>query len=134
AIEELIRQRYELPAFSTLNRITGHLRTQAHDLWFSQVASLLSTEEVEHLKQLLMVHPGELQSDFVTLKEVPGAPNLTEFDQVEKRLHWLEGLFDLERLLAPIPVTKIRHFAAQARSQETSAFDENALAKECTLL
>jgi len=27
AVEELVKERYELPAFSTLDRLVGHIRT-----------------------------------------------------------------------------------------------------------
>ncbi len=34
AIEELVRAHYELPAFSTLDRLTAHLRTRVNDHYF----------------------------------------------------------------------------------------------------
>jgi hypothetical protein len=44
AIEELVRARYELPALSTLDRLTAHLRTQVNDHSFQMVAARLKEE------------------------------------------------------------------------------------------
>jgi hypothetical protein len=42
AIEELVRLRYELPAFSTLDRLVGHERSQIHAALFVQVQARLT--------------------------------------------------------------------------------------------
>lgn len=41
AIEELVRQRYELPAFSTLDRLACHIRSIVNTRLFRRVARKL---------------------------------------------------------------------------------------------
>jgi hypothetical protein len=53
AIEELVRQRYELPAFSTLDRLVGHVRAQVNRRLFYQVLSRLTDQEQRRLDDLL---------------------------------------------------------------------------------
>ena len=43
AIEELVKQRYELPAFSTLDRLIGHVRSLVNNRLFARVGVGLST-------------------------------------------------------------------------------------------
>ena len=45
ALEQLIHQRYELPAFSTLDRLVNHVRHQVHEVLYKQVATQLDNEQ-----------------------------------------------------------------------------------------
>ena len=42
AIEKLVKERYELPAFSTLDRLVGHIRSVVNTRLFKRVARRLS--------------------------------------------------------------------------------------------
>src|SRR5438067_6614851 len=55
ALEELIKQRYELPAFSTLDRLVGRVRTLVYGQIFRMV-NIRMTPEIQHsLEQLFVV-------------------------------------------------------------------------------
>jgi hypothetical protein len=133
AIEELIRQRFELPAFSTLDRLVNHLRTQYNEMLFTSVMMHLSQEDKQILDSLTKLSPQSSQSIFVILKEKPGAANLTELQNMEARLQWLKSLIDI-RPINDLPQIKIRHFAAEARGLETHALREISASKRYTLL
>ena len=53
AIEALVKESYELPAFSTLDRLAGHLRALNHTLLFEQVCSQLTQGEQNYLDGLI---------------------------------------------------------------------------------
>src|SRR5205085_5218955 len=53
AIEELVRLRYELPAFSTLDRLVEQVRTEVNQALFTQVAALLTAEDTARMQALL---------------------------------------------------------------------------------
>lgn len=53
AIEELVKERYELPAFSTLDRLVGHIRSVTNNRLFQQVGAGLSELEQVYLDLLL---------------------------------------------------------------------------------
>jgi len=54
AIEELVKERYELPAFSTLDRLIRHIRSMVNNRLFTQVAERLSVTEQLYLDKLLL--------------------------------------------------------------------------------
>lgn len=53
AIEELIKERYELPSFRELDRQVNHLRSQVNQKLFDQTIKQLNPETIESLKALL---------------------------------------------------------------------------------
>ena len=53
ALEELVRQRYELPAFSTILRTARAARTEINQLYHRQVRDSLSNAALEQLSALL---------------------------------------------------------------------------------
>jgi hypothetical protein len=44
AIDELVKQRYEMPAFSTLDRLVGRIRTLVYGRIFRRVATRITPE------------------------------------------------------------------------------------------
>lgn len=53
AIEELVRQRFELPAFSTLTRTAQQIRAQVTTTFYQQVNHCLNLECRQQLDALL---------------------------------------------------------------------------------
>jgi hypothetical protein len=53
AIERLIEQRFELPAFSTLDRLVGRVRHQVHETLYDQIIQGLSPADIGRLEGLL---------------------------------------------------------------------------------
>ena len=78
AIEKLIEQRFELPAFSTLDRLAGHLRQEVHDILYQQITTTLTDEQRQFLDRMLVPQEGERITDFTRLKQVPGKPTLKQ--------------------------------------------------------
>lgn len=70
-IEELVKERYELPPFSTLDRLVRHLRHQVNQHLFSQVTSQLSTEVQERFHNLLESYPHRQRTSYNDLKKLP---------------------------------------------------------------
>jgi Domain of unknown function (DUF4158) len=60
AIEELVRQRYELPAFSTLDRLAGHIRSIVNTRLFKRLARQLSPADRQNLDLLLVPDSSEM--------------------------------------------------------------------------
>jgi hypothetical protein len=70
AIEELRRRRFELPAFSTLDRLTRHTRHSVNSRLFSRVAERMTDAARRNLDALLQAGPRG-RSDLNLLTEVP---------------------------------------------------------------
>ena len=71
AIEELIKQRSELPSFRFLDREVARIRNQVHQLVYHQITSQLSPEYIERLNSLLARHPVEQRTPYNQLKKLP---------------------------------------------------------------
>ncbi|MCB0262303.1 MAG: Tn3 family transposase [Calditrichaeota bacterium] len=118
AIEALIQNRYELPAFSTLNRLTGHIRQQVHERLYQKATSDLSDEQRYILDQLLEVRKNERLTDFNRIKQTPGKATLKQMKMWSNRLDWLCDIMVPQNLIRDVPYTKVRQFAAEAKALE----------------
>lgn len=118
ALETLIKQKRELPAFSTLNRLVGKIRQQVHQILYKQIAEPLTDEQRQALEELLLVEQSEKMSPFARLKQTPGRATLSQMRLWSNRLEELEGILDTQFFVQEIAFTKIRQFAAEAQVME----------------
>jgi TnpA family transposase len=119
SVEALIKDRIELPAFSTLDRQIGTLRQAIHDELYARVDGALSEVQRQILDAMLEHRTGEHLNAFSRLKETPGPPSLKHLRLWIDRLAELDAVLDPRPLLGDIPHTKIRQFAAEAKALET---------------
>jgi hypothetical protein len=112
AVEHLIQQRFELPAFSTLDRLVMHVRHGVHQDLYTRITALLGASERECLDALLHVRDG--RTDFNRIKETPRQATLKHLRQWTERLTWLESILPTRPFLTEIAHTKVQQFAAEA--------------------
>lgn len=120
AIEELVKERCELPAFSTLDRLVGGVRTLSNGRLFRRAAGRLSSKEATQLEALLTIEPGQYQSDYSRLKQLPKCSSLTHLQALLDHLARLTAFAEAEGYLTGIPPVKIKHFAAEAKALDAS--------------
>ena len=133
AIAELVKERCELPAFSTLDRLVRRVRTLVNFRFFRSVLSRLSLDDQRRLDRL--VSPDDrYRSDFNYLKEPPKSATLSHMHDLQMRFSWLLTMGDVEQKLEGIPKAKVKHFAAEARALDASEIREFAAPKRYTLL
>ena len=118
AIEKLIERRYELPAFSTLDRIVSHIRHQVHLELYEKLNATLHPKQRETLDRLLQVLEGDTETDFNRICEKPKKPTLTMMRDWTLRLTWLQQIIDTTRLFETINPTKVHQFAAEVEKAE----------------
>jgi TnpA family transposase len=135
AIELLVQQRYQLPAFSTLDRLANHVREQVHQQLYAQINARLTDAQRQQLEDLLRVPMGAHRTPFNQLKAFPQKATLTHVREWEARLDWLEGILDAPALLTGIANSKIKQFAAHAHALEVGdMLDVKDKPKRYTLL
>lgn len=134
AIEELVKERYELPAFSTLDRLIGHIRTFVNNRLFGRVNNGLSSTEMVYLDQLLLLDIDESIATLNLLKSPPKSATFKGMKQLLAKFDALMSFGNAKRLLSCIALTKIRYFAAQARALDVSELRDINLPKRRTLL
>ena len=126
AIETLTRSNVELPAFSALDRIVGHLRQEVHAALYHSITAALTHELAAVLDMLLEVPPGANVSPFARFKESPGPATLHHIRQWADRLAELDVIIDPKPFLEGVAHTKIRQFAAEASRMQIGDLREVA--------
>lgn len=119
SVEALVKERIDLPVYRTLDRLVGTLRQQIHEELFAGIDAALSDLRRQVLDALLDHPEGEPLNAFSRLKETPGPPTLKHLREWTDRLAELDAILDPRPLLADIPHTQIRQFAAEATALET---------------
>lgn len=119
AVEELIKERFELPAFSTLDGIARHVRYAVNSGLFARVNERLPETGKRRLDALLEAGSAG-RSDLNVLKATPKSATKKNLGELQERLIWLESLGDTIALLEGIPNQKVAHLAAQARALDAS--------------
>jgi len=133
AIAELIRQGFELPAFSTLDRMSRHIRKAANDSFFEMVFLRLNSREIQRLEDLL--ERGESYfSDYNRLENLPKKAKLSEIRDRLDHLAWLTTFGDAEPYIEGIPPAKVNHFADQAKALDAQEMKDFSQEKRITLL
>lgn len=132
-IEELLRLRFELPAFSTIHRTAQYAKTQINKQIYGQVTAELGSRGRELIDALLKVHPGRTRSEWETLKSEPGKPTVKNIRKLVTQLEWLKTWYLDLKTLDNLPDVKLRHFAAEAKSLDTARMQELETTKRYTL-
>jgi TnpA family transposase len=134
AIEELVKERYELPTFNSLDRLVSHVRSVTNNRLFQRVSQGLSNEEQAYLDQLLVGETSESIATLNLLKSSPKSAKLSYIKQLQTKFDSLMTFGDAKRLLTSITPAKVKYLAAQARALDISEFQDIKLSKRLTLL
>ena len=134
AIEELVKERYELPAFSTLDRLVGHVRTITNSRLEQRVSRGLTSEERTYLDGLLLPESEDSQATLNLLKAPPQKATLSHMQQLQEKFDQLMSFGDAHRLLAKVPLSKVKSFAAQAKALDVAELRDVNPPKRRTLL
>jgi TnpA family transposase len=132
-IEELLRLRFELPAFSTIHRTAQYAKTQINKQIYGQVNAELGGSGRELIDALLKVPPGKTRSQWDNLKNEPGKPTVKNIRKLVSQLEWLKTWYLDLKALGNLPDVKLRHFAAEAKSLDTARMQELEANKRYTL-
>ncbi|WP_073075349.1 DUF4158 domain-containing protein [Phormidesmis priestleyi] len=124
SIEELVKQRYELPAFSTLDRLAGNIRSVANTRLFERISEHLSTSERTYLDQLLLPTTSQAQATLNLLKAPAKSATLSHMQQLQIKFDQLMSFGDAKRLLVGIAPSKVKSFAAQAKVLDVTELGE----------
>ncbi|MDA8255183.1 MAG: DUF4158 domain-containing protein, partial [Betaproteobacteria bacterium] len=135
AIEELVRQRIELPAFSTLDRLSRRIRTLVNGRFFEAVMARLSEAERGQLDALLEVGDSpQKKSLFFALKQLPKRSSLEHLQELLDHIVKLSATVGADHHLTGIPNVKIKHFAAEAKALDAAELKKFTPPKRCVLV
>src|SRR4029077_20713210 len=115
AIEELIRQRYEVPGFSTLFRAARAARGTVNRGYYRQIYQATDSVTRAHIDALFEKGSAERRSSWDRLKSEPGQPTVKRIRAFLVHLDWLREQVASTNPLTGIPAVKLHRFAAEAR-------------------
>jgi TnpA family transposase len=134
AIEELVRQRFELPAFSTLTRTAQQIRAQVTTKFYRAVNHCLNPASRQQLDALLTIAPDATMTSWHDLKQDAGRPTLTHLQAWIDRLQQLNQLQANKTALMGIPEIKVKHFAEEAMTLDAARMKQMESSKRYTLV
>lgn len=118
-IEELIRLRFELPAFSTLLKTAKYARNQINRHYHRRIFEELDDQGRQQIDELLKVSAGA-KSDWETLKKDPGRPTVNNLRQLLTQMEWVKTWYVDLQAVRELPDAKLRNFAAEAKSLDAA--------------
>ena len=133
AIEELIRQRYELPSFGTLLKIARTSRAFVNRGYYRQVAAAMPVGERERLQALLVVPESARCSAWDRVKTPPLRPTTKHLREFLSHLTWLRSQA-VENIFTGIPDQKIRQFATEAITLNAAVLSHVSESRRLTLI
>ena len=121
-IETLVRDRYELPAFDTLEREARLQRVATNQELFAQVNRTLGDAGRSLLDSLFVVGDDPRRvSLWNDLKQDPAKPTLDGMRKLVARYDQLTGMAGHAHLLKAIPVVKVRQWALEGASLDAAS-------------
>lgn len=134
AIEKLIKERYELPAYSTLDRLARHLRIWVNRDFWQTILERLEAPDITKLDNLLLPDLQAFRTPYNLIKQLPKKPTLGHLRELLEHLEWLLGLGNFEKVLEQVPPLKIKHFAGEANALDAGEMKKFNQPKRIALL
>ena len=132
-LEQLVRQRFELPAFSTLLRAAQPARALVNREYQSLVCDRLDAAARERLAILLTRVDDETKSPWHRLKGEPKQPTAQHNRYFLDHLAWLKEQAIVPAIFRDIPDVKLKQFSAEARSLDVASMNDLTEIKRLTL-
>jgi len=133
ALEEMVRQHWELPAFSAFSRAATKVRSRVNNGFHAHIGTQLSGEHLHRIDQLFATDPHTHESPWNRLREDPGKPNLKHLKELLDHITWLASLQIATQALTTIPDVKIKRFAAEAQTLDAARMQNMRSRKRYTL-
>jgi hypothetical protein len=94
ALEKLVEDSFELPAYSTLDTMAGHIREQVNGSIFAGVADRDGSAKVTRLDGMLVTSGPGTKSEYNRMKRVAPRPSWTNYRLQIDHLRWVDSFGD----------------------------------------
>ncbi|PRR81176.1 Tn3 family transposase [Clostridium vincentii] len=132
-IDELIHQRFELPAFSTLIRLSRKVRHTVYTAYYKHVSENISDETKQLIDKLFSNNQADTNTGWNVLKEDPGKLNPDNLSQILEVFESIKAFNIKEHILSTIPDVKLKHFVNASEALNASKMKELEEHKRYTL-
>ncbi len=131
-IEQLVRQRFELPGFRTLLRTARRIRAQVNDELFSLLSAALSRALKHEIDDFFLVQAGAT-SGWLRLKREPKKPTNPEVRAYLEHLSWLKAWVARLPAIDHIAAPKFHQYVLEARALDAADIKATKPAKRYAL-
>ena len=132
-LEELVKYRYELPAFSTLVRVATRARHQVNDHCYDRLYKALSSDAKALIDALVTPAMDATESGWNQLKREPKQAKNQEIKSYLYHLEWLTSLANNLPSLDGISVSRRKQYCLEAHSLHANSVRELKLNKRYAL-
>jgi len=133
AIEELVRQQYELPVFDTFNRAARKVRGAVARQLYHRVFAALTPAAHTQIDALFIADLATRRTPWNDLKAEPGRPSRTHLKELIAHERWLSARNVGASVLADVPAVRVQHLAAEARTLDAARMMALEPSKRVTL-
>ena len=133
-IEELVRQRIELPGFSTLQRAARSSRSAANNRLYNIIYNSLSPVLKVKLADFLELSTSNMVSNWNKIKQEPKKPTNKEARSYLAHISWLKEWVALLPDVSYIPVCRWRQLVLESRALDISDLKEMRIEKRYALI
>jgi len=133
AIEELVRQRFELPGFTILLRAAKKARVTVNAGYHRLIHQALDKSGRAKIDAMLVGSSRSVKSLWDKIKQEPRRPTVGHIREFTAHLRWLREQDLGEAAFAAIPDVKLRQFAAEAKSLDVASMRDLAEMKRYAL-
>jgi len=123
-IEELIRQNFELPGFSTLDRAAYKIRFQYNEECFENIASKLLPSQIAKINHLLESPKKEEHSRWYLLKQEPDKPTINTVKAYAAHVDALLKWHNLLSIDIDLPAAKYEQFYNEAYASDLAHINQ----------
>ena len=133
AIEEMVSERYELPAFDTFVRNAYDVRASVNKIFYLNIYTQLNDNQQKAIIELLNIEESEGTSLWNKLKQDPGKPTVRKIREFINHLNWLKSLNVRSIDLNDIPESKLKRFVEEAKTLNINKMNEMSEHKRFSL-
>ncbi len=134
ALEMLVKESLELPAFSTLDEIVSRIRREVNAGMFERIDGRIGLHDRVRLETLLEVTGQGAKTPYNRLKQPAGRASWSGFREQVEHLRWVGSLGDTDAWLEGIAEAKIADFAGEAMAADAAVMRDVAPLKRMALL
>ena len=133
-LEYLVKERYELPAFSVLERICQAARAEVNTRYYDQLCGFLESESRQCINDILRSSTGLNGFGWSTLKNEPKRPTPRNIHAYIQYLEWLTSLQTLLPTDLGLPPVKHQQFINEAKALDYAELMKLKLNKRLALV
>lgn len=134
AIEELIRNYYELPFFNSLERAAKRVRVLINRSYYKAISESIDNITREKIDKIIETEEETQYTYWNKLKQDPSNPTVNHLKDLVKHLKWLKSLNISIKNIKNIPYVKIKQFALEAKTLDASKMKQMESFKRYSLM